>query len=233
MTLAWLPVQVPRLGVRTRMRASVRRLADVRHRVGLRRLGAVESLDYQRYLGVQLRRTLGKRTNDPGVGLRVLMDEAIARGRPQRGSRVLCVGCRNGVELDEFRARGFDDVVGIDLFSQRPDILVMDMHVMAFPDEWFDVVFASHALEHSYDLDTVVGEIARVGRDGGVVAVEVPLGARASEADRIEFIGVDQLRDAFRPDMGEELWADEQPPRTATNDQGTDVARLVFRLRKR
>jgi SAM-dependent methyltransferase len=230
--LASFPVRIPRLGVRTRLRASGRRLADVRHRLGLRRLGPVESPDYRRYLDVQLRRTLEKQATDSGVGLRVLMDEAIARGRPERGSRVLCVGCRNGVELDEFRARGFERVVGIDLFSQRPDILVMDMHRMTFPDSSFDVVFASHALEHSYDLETVVGEIARVGRDGGVVAVEVPVGRRRSEADRIEFGGVERLREAFRPQIGEELWVDEQPPRSATNDQGTDVARLVFRLRK-
>jgi SAM-dependent methyltransferase len=226
-------MQVPRLGVRTRMRASVRRLADVRHRIGLRRLGAVESPEYRRYLDVQLRRTLGKQANDPGIGLRVLIEETIDRGWPERDARVLCIGCRNGVELDEFRARGFDDVVGIDLFSQRPDILVMDMHRMTFADGSFDVVFASHALEHSYDLDTVAGEIRRVGRDGGVVAVEVPVGGRASEADRIEFAGVDQLREAFRPHIGKELWADEQPPRTATNGQGTDVARLLFRLTNR
>ena len=232
MTLACFGVQVPRLGVRTRMRASVRRLADVRHRVGLRRLGAVDPPEYRRYLDVQLRRTLGKRANDPGIGLRVLIEETIARGHPEPGARVLCVGCRNGVELDEFRVRGFEAVVGIDLFSQRPDILVMDMHRMTFPDGSFDVVFASHALEHSYDLVTVIGEIGRVARDGGVVAVEVPVGGRASEADRLEFGGVNELREAFRPDIGEELWADEQPPRTPTNEQGTDVARLVFRLRK-
>jgi SAM-dependent methyltransferase len=232
-TLASVGVQVPRLGVRTRMRASVQRLVDVRHRVGLRRLGAVDRPEYRRYLDVQLRRTLGKRANDPGIGLRILIDETISRGRLEPDARVLCVGCRNGVELDEFRARGFEDVVGIDLFSQRPDILVMDMHRMTFPDGSFDVVFASHALEHSYDLATVVGEIGRVARDGGVVALEVPVGGRASEADRIEFSGVDQLREAFGPNLGEELWADEQPPRTATNDQGTDVARLVFRLSRR
>jgi SAM-dependent methyltransferase len=214
------------------MRASVQRLADVRHRLGLRRLAGVEPPDYRRYLDIQLRRTLGKRATDSGVGLRVLMDEAIARGRPSRAARVLCVGCRNGVELDEFRARGFEHVVGIDLFSQRPDILVMDMHRMTFPDNSFDVVFASHALEHSYDLETVVGEIGRVGRDGAVVAVEVPVGTRASEADRIEFPGVDQLRAPFRSRIAEQLWAEEQPPRSETNDQGTDVARLVFRLRK-
>ena len=214
------------------MRASVRRLADVRHRLGLRRLGAVASPDYRRYLDVQLRRTLGKREYDSGVGLRVLMDAAIERGRAGRSARVLCVGCRNGVELDEFRARGFDDVVGIDLFSERPDILVMDMHDLSFPDDSFDVVYASHALEHSYDPERVVREVTRVGRDGAVVAVEVPVRVQARAADRIVFSGLGELRRLFEPHIGEELLDEEQPPRSPTNDQGTDVARLVFRLRK-
>ena len=148
------------------------------------------------------------------------------------GGAVLCVGCRNALELDRFRASGFQDVVGIDVFSQRADIQVMDMHEMSFEDDSFDVVYASHALEHSYDVERVVREIGRVARDGAVVGVEVPVRAQASAADRIVFSGLEALRAAFQPQIGEELVAEEQPPHSATNDQGTDIARLVFRLRK-
>jgi SAM-dependent methyltransferase len=148
------------------------------------------------------------------------------------GGAVLCVGCRNAVELDRFRARGFDDVVGIDVFSQRDDILVMDMHEMSFPDDSFDVVYASHVLEHSYDVGRVVREIGRVARSGAVVGVEVPVRAQRSAADRIVFSGVEDLREAFEPYIGKELLAEEQPPHTATNEQGTEIGRLVFRLRK-
>jgi SAM-dependent methyltransferase len=145
---------------------------------------------------------------------------------------VLCVGCRNGLELDRFRARGFGEVVGIDVFSERPDILVMDMHEMSFPPDSFDVVYASHSLEHSYDVGRVAREIARVGRDGAIVGVEVPVRAQASAADRVVFSGIDELRGVFGDGIAQELLAEEQPPRGATNEQGTDVARLVFRLRK-
>jgi hypothetical protein len=56
--------------------------------------------------------------------------------------------------------------------------------------------------------------------------------AQASTADRIVFSGLDELRGAFEPHIRDEVLAEEQPPRSPTNDQGTEIARLVFRLRK-
>jgi SAM-dependent methyltransferase len=200
------------------------------HWLVLRRLGKRHPPEYRDYLSTQLRRTLSKRETDPGIGAVTLINR-VADQQPSGGA-VLCVGCRNALELDRFRARGFQDVVGIDVFSQRADILVMDMHEMSFSDDSFDVVYASHALEHSYDVDRVVREIGRVARDGAVVGVEVPVRAQASTADRIVFLGLDELREVFLPHIGDELMAEEQPPRSATNEQGTEIARLVFRLRK-
>jgi hypothetical protein len=71
-----------------------------------------------------------------------------------------------------------------------------------------------------------------VGRDGAVVGVEVPVRAQASTADRVVFSGLDELRAVFEANLGDELLAEEQPPRSPTNEQGTWIARLVFRLRK-
>jgi SAM-dependent methyltransferase len=200
------------------------------HWLVLRRLGRSQPPEYRNYLAIQLRRTLSKRETDPGVGALTLINRVAEQQPP--GGAVLCVGCRNGLELDRFRARGFEDVVGIDVFSERPDILVMDMHKMSFADDSFDVVYASHSLEHSYDVHRVVREIARVARDGAVVGVEVPVRTQRSAADRVVFSGIDELRGIFEPRIDQELLAEEQPPRTATNEQGTDIARLVFRLRK-
>jgi SAM-dependent methyltransferase len=223
-------MRLHRPGIRTRLRAGARRLAAAPDWIGLRRLGRRHSPDYRDYLATQLRRTLSKRETDPGAGAVQLINR-VAEEQPSGGA-ALCVGCRNALELDRFRARGFDDVVGIDLFSRRDDILVMDMHELSFPDDSFDVVYASHALEHSYDVDRVVDEIARVAREGAVVGVEVPVRAKASAADRIVFSGLDELRSVFRPHIGSELHAEEEAPHTPTNEQGTEIARLVFRLRK-
>ncbi len=219
-----------RLRVRTRLRGGARRLLETPHWVGLLRLGRRRPDDYREYLSVQLKRTLSKRDNDPGVGALTMIDR-VAGERPGGGS-VLCVGCRNTLELDRFRDCGFDEVVGIDLFSQRPDILVMDMHDLSFADDSFDVVYASHALEHAYDLARVVRQIVRVARDGALVAVEVPVRVQASTADRIVFAGLDELRRSFEPHVASELLAEEQPPHSPVNEQGTEIARLVFRLRK-
>jgi SAM-dependent methyltransferase len=173
---------------------------------------------------------LSKRDTDPGVGAVTLINR-VAEEQADGGA-VLCVGCRNGFELDRFRARGFEGVVGIDVFSQREDILIMDMHDMSFADDSFDVVYASHALEHSYDVDRVVREIVRVARNGAVVGVEVPVRAQASAADRVVFSDLDELRRAFGSHVGDVALAEEQPPHSPTNEQGTEIARLVFRLRK-
>jgi SAM-dependent methyltransferase len=196
----------------------------------LRRLGKTRPPEYRDYLATQLKRTLSKRETDPGAGAVRLIDEVTA-AQPSGGS-VLCVGCRNSLELDRFRERGFADVIGIDVFSQREDILVMDMHDMSFPDDSFDVVYASHSLEHSYDVDRVAREVVRVARDSAVVGVEVPVRTQQSAADRVVFSGLDEVRDVFREHVREEVLGEEAAPHTETNEQGTDVARLVFRLSK-
>jgi SAM-dependent methyltransferase len=223
-------MRLHRPGVRTRLRGGARKLLETPHWVGLRRLGKSRSPEYRDYLAIQLKRTLSKRENDPGVGA-VTLITSVAEGQPSRGP-VLCVGCRNELELDRFRERGFGDVVGIDVFSDSDDVLVMDMHEMTFPDDSFDVVYASHSLEHSYDVQRVAEQIVRVGRDGAVVGIEVPVRAQASAADRVVFSGLDEVRSIFDGRIGEELLAEEQPPRSPTNEQGTEIARLVFRLRK-
>jgi SAM-dependent methyltransferase len=223
-------MRLQRPGVRTRLRAGARRLREAPHWLTLRRLGRETSPEYRDYLATQLKRTLSKRETDPGAGALTLID-SVAAAQPS-GGPVLCVGCRNALELDRFRERGFDDVVGIDVFSQREDILVMDMHQMTFADDSFDVVYASHSLEHSYDVARVAREIGRVARDGAVVGVEVPVRTQRSSADRVVFSGLDEVRSVFARRIGEEVLAEEQPPHTPTNEQGTDVARLVFRLRK-
>jgi SAM-dependent methyltransferase len=223
-------MRLRRLGVRTRLGRAPRRVGELRHWIGVRRLGNRRAPDYRQYLATQLTRTLSKRETDPGAGAVTLIHEVSAHAAGH--GKVLCVGCRNTLELDRFRARGFDDVTGIDVFSQREDILVMDMHAMTFANSSFDVVYCSHALEHAYDVERVAAEIVRVARDGAVVGLEVPVRVQASAADRIVFAGLGELRSVFAKNIAEEYLAEEQAPHSPTNDQGTEIARLVFRLRK-
>ncbi|MFN8224334.1 MAG: class I SAM-dependent methyltransferase [Gaiellales bacterium] len=203
-------------------------LATRGYRRQLGSLAAGKSLEYREYLETQLARSVGRRANDPGVGQRILVGAALAAAAP--GASVLCVGCRNGLELDAFRDGGLGDVRGIDIFSQRPDIEVMDMHAMTFPDATFDVVYSSHSLEHSHDLARVAAELVRVAKPGAVLAVEVPVRHKGSAADVVVFQGIDDLERVFSPHLGEVVLREEEPPHSARNEQGSDIARLVARL---
>lgn len=185
---------------------------------------------FRSYLETQLDRSVHRRANDPGVGRRILVEAAV--GAAPADARVLCVGCRNGLELDAFRAAGLDDVRGIDIFSQRDDILVMDMHALTFPDDSFDVVYASHSLEHALDPQVVANELLRVARDGAVLAVEVPVRHRGSSADLVVFDGLDELAALFQEALSETLLREEVAARTPRNDQGSAIARFVARVAK-
>ncbi len=206
--------------------------AGLNHRLKLRRLASTEDPDYKDYLSVQFERAYAKRDQTPARRTSILMEDLVELGRLQPDARVLCVGPRNGYELDWFSAHGFRDAVGIDLFSTRSDILVMDMQRMSFEADTFNAVYASHSLEHAYDVDRVVREIVRVSKDRALVALEVPIRYETRGADRHDFGGSDGLVRLFRPHVAEIIRTDEQPPRSPLNASGTAIARALIRIRK-
>ena len=55
-----------------------------------------------------------------------------------------------------------------------PVTMIGDAHALPFDDGHFDTVIAAEILEHIPDDSTVIGEIARVTKPGGRVAVSVP-----------------------------------------------------------
>lgn len=186
--------------------------------------------DYRRYLATQLRRTLLK---DDGILLprAVRLMSALLQAIEPGRSRILCVGCRNVNEVDYLRTHGAREVVGIDLYSPRPDIQVMDMHAMLFGDDAFDVLYSSHSLEHALNPERVIREFIRVVRPGGVLAVEVPVRFQTSEADLVDYESVERLLGRFAPHVGEVLFAEERAA-GAADGSGTPIARAVFRLTK-
>src|SRR3954471_24408404 len=70
--------------------------------------------------------------------------------------------------------RSFIKLVTADLSPQKGSIR-LDMTRIALPDESFDMVFASHVLEHIQDDWTALREVYRVLRPGGIAILPVPL----------------------------------------------------------
>lgn len=96
---------------------------------------------------------------------------------PLREARsVLCLGARLGTEVRALHRLGHF-AVGIDL-EPGPDnqyVLPGDFHRIVFPDGSVDAVY-TNALDHVFDLEAALGEVARVLRQGGLLIADVELG---------------------------------------------------------
>ena len=148
------------------------------------------TLSREAYVRLQLDRSRAMKHEDCSFRARALLDRLAGAIGPVAfgGLRsILCVGCRNKHELDTAEALGFAEVVGIDLHSLDPRILVMDMHEMSFEDGRFDVVLACHSLEHAKDPERAAAELRRVARPGGYIIVEVPIFYGTRGADLWDF----------------------------------------------
>jgi SAM-dependent methyltransferase len=92
------------------------------------------------------------------------------------GSSVLCLGARFGGEV-----RAFLDVgcfaVGLDLRTapESKHVLFGDFHAVQFPDACVDVVF-TNSLDHAFDINLVLAEIARVLKPSGRLIVDAVRG---------------------------------------------------------
>lgn len=204
------------------------RLNLARSRWQVRRALSIPSRQYARYLGAQLDETLRKKRLRNRIHFDAIpLIDLLARHCDIRGKSVLCIGCRNRDELLCFRKHGAADVVGIDLFSDHPDILVMDMHELRFPDRSFDVVYSRHSFEHAFDKGKAAREFVRVLREPGVMAIEVPGNYRGG-ADCNVFAGSGDVLEAFVPHVGEILY--EEYSRKEANAHKMDIIRLIFRV---
>lgn len=185
------------------------------------------SLSREAYVELQLRRSLAMRHEDCSFRAEALLKRlAEAIGQEAFGGlrSILCVGCRNGHELDAAGAIGFEEVVGIDLHSLDPRIAVMDMHEMSFGDGRFDVVLACHSLEHAKDPERAAGELRRVTRPGGYIIVEVPIYYGTRGADLWDFESPDRV---VRLLGGVEALVAEEG---AQLDGPQEVARVIARV---
>ncbi|WP_283628089.1 TDP-N-acetylfucosamine:lipid II N-acetylfucosaminyltransferase [Shewanella baltica] len=92
--------------------------------------------------------------------------------------------------LKAFFGHRFGKYVTADIAMPDVDINV-DIQALPFADETFDLVFASHVLEHIPDDRKALSEIRRVLKPKGMAILPVPIVAAAT----IEYIAPDPLQD--------------------------------------
>ncbi len=86
--------------------------------------------------------------------------------------KILDIGC----DGRKYRANPDDKIVGLDLYPDKDVDVVWDLEKIPLPfkNNEFDMVTASHILEHINNFFSLIEEIHRVIKPGGVFKVWVP-----------------------------------------------------------
>lgn len=145
-------------------------------------------LRWLRYYWAQIRQAHAKRRKDTSFRALPFIDLIIANTSLPKGARILCLGPRNGIEIDAWHARGYWNVAGLDILpSLHEAIRWGDMHQMPYGDWSYDLVYASHVLEHSQDFRMVKREIVRILEPGGYLFAAFPVNFQITAHDRYDF----------------------------------------------
>ena len=198
-----------------------------------KRLNATIKCDktHREYLDIQLRRTLSKKNGETSKKYIYLIDK-LKEKVDFSNLKILCIGCRNIGEINYFKLKGAKKVVGIDLFSENKEIIVMDMHNMNFTDNYLDVIFSCHSLEHAKEPKKVVLELVRVAKNNSIFIIEVPVNYETRGADLQDFKSLQNLKETFRPYIRQVLFEEFLTKKVQNNFAGTDIIRIIFKISK-
>ncbi|MFW9875819.1 MAG: class I SAM-dependent methyltransferase [Candidatus Thorarchaeota archaeon] len=186
---------------------------------------------YKDYLRLQLHRTITKKKDHSSSKQEYLIN--LLQERVElTGLKVLCIGCRSIEEINYFKKAKAGNTVGIDLFSEDKEILVMDMHDMTFNNNCFDVIFSCHSLEHAQDYNRAISESIRVAKKEAIFVIEVPVNYETRGADIWDFKSIDHIKSLFQPYIKEILLEEYSTKGSDNNFAGTDVARVIFQIAK-
>lgn len=95
-----------------------------------------------------------------------------------KDSKIVDVGCYTGVGLAVLRDRGFTNLTGIDLVREnitklyQKDIvgIALNMEDMSIiSDQYFDILFMHHAIEHCINPRAAIIEAFRISKKGLIV----------------------------------------------------------------
>jgi len=118
----------------------------------------------------------------PNAYVKARLCEITSQFTPYRQSnRLLDVGCGTGALLEAARDNGWN-VQGVDVSASAVkhtrnlgfDVFHGELKQAKLPDEYFDVITAGELLEHVFEPQTVVKEIARLLRPGGILWTTTP-----------------------------------------------------------
>jgi len=113
-----------------------------------------------------------------------------------KGERLLDIGCWDGLFLEKIRMAGlYQELTGIDIVESGIklvrekgfDAKMVDLNagVLPFPDNHFDAVTILAVIEHIFEPFSIVREIRRILKPGGILIIDVPNVASLTNRIRI------------------------------------------------
>lgn len=130
---------------------------------------------------------MNKKFNQRQKKIRDIEWNAIKNEFENLNGKVLDVGAGTGYAMRKFESMGFD-VYGIEpsinehgvfedeLKDVLPKIQLGNAEQLPFPDNFFQVVYASHSLEHFSGMSKGLSEMNRVLHNDGIAVIIVPTG---------------------------------------------------------
>jgi len=131
---------------------------------------------YDEYIRHQVSKLKTIDLSDADVDYRaILRNRVLSLGYVEPGLAVLCLAARLGTEVKSFLDIGCF-AVGVDLNPGKGNsyVLTGDFNSLVFADDSVDAIFFN-SLDHCFDIDTLLKEMSRVLKPGGVVVFEIAL----------------------------------------------------------
>ena len=100
----------------------------------------------------------------------------IALGLVKQGKdkRALDVGCREGIQSEFLKKKGYS-VVPIDIEKKYKDCIIVDVNKkLPFKDASFDLIWCSEVIEHLDDPSKTIQEFKRILKLGGEIILTTP-----------------------------------------------------------
>lgn len=134
------------------------------------------------YKWQRLRQAFSSRASNKG---QLVVRMAFLRCFLQKNDVLLDVGCGDGWYMNQLISKGYknENVFGIDIgqdviaaaAQKELRVKVSDMHDLDFSDNFFELVFCSHTLEHSHSPQLVLKQFRRVLNNKGRVVIVLPV----------------------------------------------------------
>ena len=134
----------------------------------------------------------------------VLRERLLRDGVVEQGNSVLCLAARRGAEVRAFLSLGCF-AIGVDLNPGNNNDFVLhgDFHKLVFASESVDHIYCN-ALDHAFDLQAVIDEVARLIKPAGHVIIEMMKGSSEGKPqvdayDCLHWETIDNVIDLFEP----------------------------------